>query len=297
MVFVERTDFVTSSELRYLTREQRNSYERDGFLVLEGFVGDDEIEALRDRALEIVDDFDPTDVVSIFSTKQQTRTSDDYFLGSGDRIRCFFEEEAFDEDGRLKQSKELSINKIGHAQHDLDPVFKAFSHTRKLADVAADIGMLDPLVVQSMYIFKQPRIGGEGSLHNDSTFLYTDPITATGFWFAVEDATEENGCLWALPGGHSIPIKERFYRRPEGGTAFEVFDDSPYPTDGLVPLPAPKGTLVVLHGLLPHWSAPNRSSSSRHAYALHAVESDAHYPDDNWLQRRPDRPFVGFSAE
>ena len=54
------------------------------------------------------------------------------------------------------------------------------------------------------------------------------------------------------------------------------------------------GTLVVLHGLLPHRSAENRSDRSRHAYAVHVVEADAYYPEDNWLLR-PDLPLRGFS--
>src|SRR2546430_10370677 len=43
------------------------------------------------RAEELVRDFDPKGVVSIFSTHEQTRTSNDYFLESGDKIRFFFE--------------------------------------------------------------------------------------------------------------------------------------------------------------------------------------------------------------
>ena len=41
--------------------------------------------------------------------------------------------------------------------------------------------------------------------HNDSTFLYTDPPSAIGFWFALEDCTLENGCLSFLPGSHRWP--------------------------------------------------------------------------------------------
>ncbi len=59
-------------------------------------------------------------VASIFSTREQNRLTDDYFLESGDKIRFFFEEDAFRPDGTLKQSKERSINKIGHALHELD---------------------------------------------------------------------------------------------------------------------------------------------------------------------------------
>ena len=68
--------------------------------------------------------------------------------------------------------KELSINKIGHAQHDLDDVFERATYTSDLTQIAADIGMADALALQSMYIFKQPGIGGEVSCHQDGTFPY-----------------------------------------------------------------------------------------------------------------------------
>ena len=41
-----------------------------------------------------------------------------------------------------------------------------------------------------MYIFKQPNIGGEVVCHQDSTFLYTEPESAVGFWVALEDASK-----------------------------------------------------------------------------------------------------------
>jgi len=70
-------------------------------------------------------------------------------------------------------------------------------------------GIDDRLAFQSMYIFKQPHIGGEVGCHQDATFLYTDPVTVVGFWFAIEDATLGNGCLWAAPGGHREPLRQR----------------------------------------------------------------------------------------
>ena len=269
-----------------LSAEQLADYERDGFLVLEDFVSEAACAELKRRAEALVDDFEPDEgVKSIFTTNEQTRHSDEYFLTSGDKTRFFFEEEAFDADGELRQAKALSINKLGHAMHDLDPVFERFSHTAALAELCADLGYEDPAILQSMYIFKQPRIGGEVTSHTDLTFLWTEPRSVTGFWFAIEDATLENGCLWALPGGQTIPVKSRFRRDGEGGTVMEVLDDSPYPEDGLVPLEVPAGTLIVLNGTLPHRSGPNRSDHSRHAYTLHVIERGAAYPADNWLQR------------
>src|SRR5690349_2517940 len=226
-------------------------YKRDGFIVLEKFVSEDDCDALRKRAGELVAEFDPAGVISIFSTHEQTRKSDDYFLESGDKIRFFFEEEAFLPDGSLRQSKEQSINKIGHALHDLDPLFNRFSRSNSIAELVTNLGIEKPLLVQSMYIFKQPNIGGEVTCHQDSTFLYTNPPSVVGFWFALEDTTLENGCLWAIPGGHKLGLKSRFLRAPTGGTRFETFDTQPWPQEKLIPLEVPKGTLIVLNGLLP----------------------------------------------
>ena len=65
---------------------------------------------------------------------------------------------------------------------------------------------------------------------------------------------------------------------------------------GKKPYSAPEGTLVVLHGLLPHRSGPNTSPRSRLAYALHAVDRAARWAPDNWLRRRADMPVRGFDA-
>jgi len=277
-----------------LTTQQLAQYDREGFLVLKDFAPVVSCDALRTRAGELVHDFEPNDIVSIFSTKEQSRRSDDYFLNSGDKIRFFFEEDAFQSDGTLKQSKEQSINKIGHALHDLDPVFNEFSRRPAVAELVADLGINRPLLLQGMYIFKQPRIGGEVTCHQDSTFLYTDPQTIAGLWFALEDSTIENGCLWALPGGHRQGLKSRWLRSETGGMKFDVFDPTPWPEETLVPLEVSKGSLIILNGLLPHKSLANRSSRSRHAYTLHVISADCQYPETNWLQRSRSLPLRGF---
>ncbi|HEV2763402.1 MAG TPA: phytanoyl-CoA dioxygenase family protein [Pyrinomonadaceae bacterium] len=277
-----------------LNSEQLADFARDGFVVVENFADAGTCAALRRRADELVEGFDPRGMFSVFTTREQARRSDEYFLTSGDKIRFFFEEDAFDGQGNLRRPKELSINKIGHALHDLDPVFEAFSRSAAVAELVSSLNVAEPLLVQSMYIFKQPGIGGEVTCHQDSTFLYTEPPSVAGLWLALEDATLQNGCLWALPGGHRRGLKSRFVRAPEGTTRFEVFDPTPWPAEGLVPLEVREGTLVLLDGLLPHLSRANTSPRSRHAYTLHVLSGASRYPADNWLRRAPDRPARGF---
>jgi phytanoyl-CoA hydroxylase len=277
-----------------MTSVELDRYEREGFLVLEDFVSHDACDALRARAAELVTSFDPSGIVSIFSTHEQTRTSDEYFLDSGDKISFFFEENAFNPNGSLRQPKEQSINKIGHALHDLDSTFDRFSRTPEIERLVGELGINDPLLLQSMYIFKQPNIGGEVSCHQDGTFLYTEPLHMVGLWFALEDATIENGCLWVIPGGHKMGLKSRFVRANGGGTRFETFDRSPWPEENLQPLEVRKGSLIVLHPLLPHLSRENKSPRSRHAYTLHIIDASVAYPKENWLQRSEEVPLLGF---
>jgi phytanoyl-CoA hydroxylase len=271
----------------------RERFERDGYLVLPQFVPVAECAAVRARMAELVEAFDPGEVRTVFSTTRHSHAQDRYFLESGDRIRFFFEEEAFDEHGRLRQSKERSINKVGHALHDLDPAFARFSRRPALKELVQELGMAEPLLLQSMYIFKQPRIGGEVVCHQDAAFLHTEPLSVLGCWFALEDATTLNGCLYAAPGGHRGPLRTRFVRHGER-TETVTLDPTALPTEGLVPLQVAQGTLIVLHGLLPHRSGPNRSASSRHAYALHLIDGRARYSAENWLQRAPEMPLRGF---
>jgi phytanoyl-CoA hydroxylase len=277
-----------------LSDEMLADFREAGVLVLRDFVSVDACDALRARADELVAEFDPSEVRSVFSTTKQTQLDDSYFIESGDKIRFFLEDGAFDENGDLRQSKEHSLNKMGHAMHDLDPVFDRFSRTPELAEAVKRIGLAEPAIMQSMYIFKPPNIGGEVVCHQDSTYIYTEPESCIGFWFALQDATIQNGCMQFIPGGHKLPLKKRNYRGADGKLVTETLDDSPWPEEQKRPAQAAAGTLVIFDGRAPHLSAANRSSKSRHAYTLHVIDQSCRYPAENWLQRSDDLPLRGF---
>lgn len=272
---------------------QQAFFEEHGYVIVEKLFSDAECSELAGAASKLVNDFDPNETRSIFSTTEPDGKRDAYFLDSGDKIRFFWEKDALADDGSLLLPKERAINKIGHALHDRHPTFAQFSRHPQLKELAAQLGLKDLLLLQSMYIFKHPEIGGKVVWHQDQTYLFTSPNPAIGLWIAIDDATVENGCLWAIPKGHKEPLRSRFIR--EGlKQRTEVLNESPWNIQAKIPLEVPRGSVIVLHGLLPHMSEANLSKKPRQAYTLHLMQKDWHYAKDNWLQRPEDNPFTNF---
>jgi phytanoyl-CoA hydroxylase len=208
--------------------------------------------------------------------------------------------DAFDKEGNLTKPKARAINKIGHYLHVLSPPFAkllSLSSTHSPSAIARSLGFRSPECLQSMVICKQPEIGGAVPPHQDSTFLYTDPPSAVGFWYALEDATVENGCLSFLPGSHkTAEVGKRFVRKTDGsGTEFIDNAGRQFPvgkeyeageTEGEYSLGEVKaGTLVLIHGNLLHKSEKNVSQKGRIIYTFHVIEGEgAVYDERNWLQ-------------
>ena len=274
-----------------LNKEMLNFWNNNGYLIIEDFKTHKECDELINRSKELIEEQDFNNQQSVFDTVSQSHNDDNYFLESGDKIRFFFEEKANLDEENVKTNKQYIVNKIGHALHDLDDKFIAFSKNEELDQIARAIGFQDPLLLQSMYIFKQPKIGGEVVCHQDSTFLITEPESTVGFWFALEDANKDNGCLQVASGGHKGPLRKLF-KRENNQMKMEELSNEPFPeTDTFVEVK--KGALVLLHGRLPHYSCENKSPNSRHAYTIHAIDGKSKYLDYNWLQR-PDLKLNGF---
>jgi phytanoyl-CoA hydroxylase len=218
--------------------------------------------------------------------------------------------DAFDKSGELKKPKHRAINKIGHYLHELSPSFRRMSLSPRNAAIARSLSFRDPRVLQSMVICKQPEIGGAVPPHQDSTFLYTDPPSAVGWWYALEDATAENGCLSFAAGSHKRAAIEKRFVRTGNGTGFIVNEGARFPknlhngaTNGEKDYEVVEkeeqyamgevkaGTLVLIHGNILHKSEKNRSGKSRNIYTFHVIEGEHRYDERNWLQP----PAQGFS--
>lgn len=236
--------------------------------------------------------------MSTFTNDHDSEVHSRYFLDSADKVRFFLESGAIDkQSGKLNRPQDQAVNKVGHALHVHDDVFHQLSFERKVQNLAKSLDVhKDPRVLQSMVICKPPAIGGAVPHHNDSTFLYTDPPSAIGFWFALEDCTVDNGCLSFMPGSHrmqdkpsgtpSAPrpleaqhvtgkygqprgIDRRFVRKQAdgvGGTTFVPLaegEEMVWDEEAAQIGECKAGTLVLIHGSVLHQSKMNLSDKSR----------------------------------
>lgn len=121
------------------------------------------------------------------------------------------------------------MNKVGHALHTDHPVFRKYTFDNRIRELCWQLGFQRPAVPQSMYIYKNPGIGGEVTSHQDGSYLYTDPPSTVGFWIALEDATLENGCLKFIRASHNNGTHRRYIRNPDPNAAELLIYDSPEP--------------------------------------------------------------------
>jgi len=269
----------------------------DGYVVIEDFLTTKEVDELKQEAENLIKSMPEQSKRVVFSTKdserQQNRNT--YFLESSDKISYFFEEGALDTEGKLLVDPSVSLNKIGHALHELNPIFRKTTLSEKVKECAYQLGFDDPAIVQSMYIFKNPGIGSEVIPHQDAWYLHTDPMAVIGYWIALEDATIENGCLWFVKGSHKSGVHRRYIRNPDKNSEELLVYTAPapiYQTSSFTAVPVPKGTLILIHGQVVHFSEANKSSKSRHAYTFHIIEQkDTKYSEENWLQPPSDKGF------
>ncbi|PAV80447.1 hypothetical protein WR25_22910 [Diploscapter pachys] len=228
-------------------RQKLNDF---GYAVVDDVLNAQDIEAMKLEMNKIVGNLDiEKEPKSVFSTYDEDQhVADNYFLNSSDKIAFFYEEGAFDKNGKLQVDKTQALNKVGHGLHVLNDVFKRVTFHPKVKAIFKELNFEVPEVVQSMYIFKQPRIGGAVTPHIDATFLYVEPIEhLVGVWIAVDDAKIENGCLSFIPESHKVSnVDYRFVRThsKEGKLVKFIGEKPTYDDNKFEAVPIKKGKNV-----------------------------------------------------
>lgn len=252
------------------------SYENNGFLIVENFIESSVIGELKDRAyalaLEVGEERLPA-----MHPQLKKRWSLEELEESKHHYCCYFEEP-------FTQLPSLTrLLKISHALHQIDPVFHEFAYSSRVQNILKALSYVAPQIVLSQLHFKPPHSSSAVELHQDATYITTRPCSTVGLWIALEDATLENGCLCIVPGEHLRGQNQQMIRELSGDLSFKILQDVRWPLENAVNLPVKAGTLIILHGLLPHYSSDNFSSQSRLSLSLHFFDLMTEYSDYNWL--------------
>lgn len=285
-----------------LSQTQKEQFDREGMLCIPEFLTPLQVSEMLEASQRLLDDFDVSQHPKTqFKTADNDHIGDQYFFDSSDKVSYFFDTDAFDESGNLQISKQKAVNKIGHGLHMHEQLFHDITFDPRVKAVARDLNLKDPRVLHSMLIFKNPVASKTEERdnavppHTDATFLFTKPQSAIGFWYALEDCTEENGCLKYNPGTHkTVPITKRFVKVDGGKKGCNFIEVKSAITDAPPDLPedyklveCKAGSLVLIHNSVLHKSEKNRSSKSRYAYAFHVIDGINGYDELNWLQVPP----------
>jgi phytanoyl-CoA hydroxylase len=255
--------------------------ELPGVIRLPGFLAPDMCDTLRAVASEIVSrSFRSGLPRVVFGGPEPNHDQNPLFLDSGSVARVFHEPvETSHVDWETYRS---SVARIGHGLHVAVPEVQAIARDHRLSSQLGALGYTTPAVVESLFLMKSAH-AGQLHVHVDHTFLWTDPPTVTLLWLALEDADPQNGCLYVDPRG---PLSFSELRMRRSGNDARIFGASSVQPafDELVALPATKGDLLMVDGLLAHASGPGNSESrTRDALALHVIDLASHIPSDLYL--------------
>ncbi len=142
-------------------------------------------------------------------------------------------------------------------------------------------GVIGPNVkcMQSMLFIKASGKPGQ-AWHQDEYFIPTRDRSLIGGWIALDEATQENGCLWIIPGSHKEGIiwpqqKHEDRRFDCTGEAMNF----PYTDEDSIPVEVPAGAIVFFNGYLLHRSFPNRAASGyRRVLVNHYMSAESLLP-------------------
>ena len=233
-----------------LSAEDLTAYRRDGFIVVQNLIPESAVDALRKRIRDYTHG-DRTDDGISYQVEPRVERGEISVDQPGDGIR-----------------------KIGGLVSS-DDLYGALGLGRPILDIIEQILGPDLKMFRNAMLVKPPDVGSQKGMHQDSPYWPIEPMDLCSCWFAVDDATEKNGCIGVLPGWHNRgPLPH------EAVTDDFVMPEDSYDVSDMVMAPVRAGGAVFFHSLLPHYTAPNRSSAWRRAIVLSYMSARSRYTRD-----------------
>ncbi len=237
-----------------LSAEQKAQFERDGFLAVRDVFSPEEVAALRDHFMQMHAEAQNPDAAVREHYKPLSLEE-----AGGDQLKHF--------------------PRMMHPAR-WDEMSQRFQLSKRVEAILHDLFGEVPLAAQSMHYFKPPGAKGQ-ALHQDNFYLNVSPGTCIAAWLSLDDADEENGGMFMVPGSHTLPVlcphladmTQSFTTEevtiPEGSEAVQV--------------PLRAGDVLFFNGSVIHGSFPNISKDRfRRSFICHYVGDSTHSMNGNY---------------
>ncbi len=250
----------TSEERKFrLTPEERSSWDKNGYFVRHGVFTEAENAVL-------------------------TQVADAIALGKIPFPDHRIFQNALVRDGKVEASGIHAMHSI-HQMSCYSHEFLERTRDPRLTDPIVDILGPDLLGLNSLYIWKPPKIGLGFPWHQDKWYTRPQFITETtvGTWTAIDPATVENGCLYVIPGSHKIGILE--HMELEGSQQQEFRQAVGAKDEDGVAVEIPPGSVIFFDNRILHKSTDNNTEGFRRSNIAHYISAKAErVPHKNYLR-------------
>lgn len=221
--------------MKFLSEAQFEQFQRDGYLVIDQFLTPDEVASVRSGIKRVCDE-------------RADMTSD----------RDGFNLEKVGGDSFNPQARAVApgrFRKIQGAVFHVPEVRDAFTG-EKMLDCMEDLMGGNIYYHSSKVMFKPPHGGAAKPWHQDAAYWRHYASKQITVWIAIDDATQENGCVWAIPGSNHLGLI------PHVKTELQV-EESRIDLSKAAPVPVMSGGLLIFHSLVLHMSHANNSDKPR----------------------------------
>ncbi len=213
-----------------LSDAQVEAYRENGFLVIEGFLDEGELETWREQVREGI----------------AARLKTEHLQNQGDPDSYYAQ--VFTQAIKLRDVHE------GMREIMDDP---------RLGKLAAELAGVDGVRIWHDQALVKPPFGNPTGWHLDNPFWSFSSRDAISLWVALDDATRDNGCLYYLPGTHR---SARFEQTPIGANQSDLFKAYPeWLKVESVACPCPAGSALYHNGLVAHGAGANMTNKPRRA--------------------------------